>query len=114
MLYSQDDPPVPYLVERARIVSARDLVDAQATYDPQTQRAGRLLPLRSEGRRALGEATQQNVGKPFAIVLDNQVISAPLIREPILGGPARYPGNFTAQSANDLASCFAPARCRRR
>jgi preprotein translocase subunit SecD len=47
--------------------------------------------------------TQQNVGKPFAIVLDNQVISAPVIREPILGGSGQISGNFTVQSANDLA-----------
>jgi preprotein translocase subunit SecD len=47
--------------------------------------------------------TQENVGKPFAIVLDNQVISAPVIREPILGGSGQISGNFTVQSANDLA-----------
>ena len=47
--------------------------------------------------------TQENVGKPFAIVLDNEVISAPVIREPILGGSGQISGNFTVQSANDLA-----------
>jgi len=47
--------------------------------------------------------TQQNVGKPFAIVLDNEVISAPVIREPILGGSGQISGSFTVQSANDLA-----------
>ena len=47
--------------------------------------------------------TQENVGKPFAIVLDNEVISAPVIREPILGGSGQISGNFTVQQANDLA-----------
>ena len=47
--------------------------------------------------------TQENVGKPFAIVLDNEVISAPVIREPILGGSGQISGNFTVQAANDLA-----------
>ena len=47
--------------------------------------------------------TAKNVGKPFAIVLDDKVISAPVIREPILGGSGQISGNFTVQTANDLA-----------
>ncbi|HEV2000652.1 MAG TPA: protein translocase subunit SecD, partial [Xanthobacteraceae bacterium] len=47
--------------------------------------------------------TQENVGRPFAIILDNKVISAPVIREPILGGSGQISGNFTVQQANDLA-----------
>jgi preprotein translocase subunit SecD len=57
----------------------------------------------SSGARRFAEATQQNVGKPFAIVLDNQVVSAPVIREPILGGSGQISGSFTVQQANDLA-----------
>ena len=57
----------------------------------------------SKGATRFGQATQQNVGKLFAIILDNQVISAPQIREPILGGTGQISGNFTAESANDLA-----------
>ena len=56
-----------------------------------------------KGAQRFGQATQQNVGRLFAIILDNQVISAPQIREPILGGSGQISGNFTAQSANDLA-----------
>ena len=55
------------------------------------------------GARKFAEATRENVGKPFAIVLDNKVISAPVIREPILGGSGQISGNFTVQQANDLA-----------
>jgi protein-export membrane protein SecD len=50
-----------------------------------------------------GEVTRDNVGKPFAIVLDNKVISAPVIREAIVGGSGQISGNFTVQQANDLA-----------
>ena len=50
-----------------------------------------------------GEATQENVNRRFAIVLDNQVITAPVIREPIIGGSGQITGNFTVESANDLA-----------
>src|SRR5581483_4635403 len=57
----------------------------------------------SIGARRFGEATRDNVGKPFAIVLDNKVISAPRIREAILGGSGEISGNFTVQSAQDLA-----------
>src|SRR5216683_3094224 len=51
----------------------------------------------------LAQATSENVGQPFAIVLDNKVISAPVIREPITGGSGQISGNFTVQAANDLA-----------
>ena len=53
--------------------------------------------------KKFGETTQQNVGRLFAIVLDGKVISAPVIREAILGGSGQISGNFTVQSANELA-----------
>ena len=71
--------------------------------DLPEQRAGRQLPLRFAGAQRFGDATRENVGKPFAIVLDNKVISAPVIREPILGGCGIISGSFTVQTANDLA-----------
>ena len=55
------------------------------------------------GARKFAQATSENVGQPFAIVLDNKVISAPVIREPITGGSGQISGNFTVQPANDLA-----------
>jgi preprotein translocase subunit SecD len=57
----------------------------------------------SVGARRFADATRANVNKPFAIVLDNKVISAPVIREPILGGSGQISGNFTVESANNLA-----------
>ncbi|MBZ9846398.1 protein translocase subunit SecDF [Mesorhizobium sp. CA14] len=103
VLYSQDDPPVPYLVENRVIVSGEDLSNATPTYNSQTNEPVVSFTFNSRGATRFGQATQQNVGKPFAIVLDNQVISAPVIREPILGGSGQISGNFTAESANDLA-----------
>jgi SecD/SecF fusion protein len=103
ILYSQDDPPIPYLIEDRVIVSGESLVDAQATFDQNTSEAVVSFRFDSKGASRFAQATQQNVGRPFAIILDNQVISAPQIREPILGGSGQISGNFTAESANDLA-----------
>src|SRR5204863_8755979 len=55
------------------------------------------------GFRKFAQATTENVGQPFAIVLDNEVISAPVIREPITAGSGQISGNFTVQAANELA-----------
>ena len=55
------------------------------------------------GGKSFARATSENVGRPFAIVLDDQVISAPTIRQPILGGSGQIEGGFTVESANDLA-----------
>jgi SecD/SecF fusion protein len=103
ILYSMDDPPVPYLIEDRVIVSGENLVDAQASYDQRTNEPVVSFRFDSKGAQRFGQATQQNVGKLFAIILDNQVISAPRINEPILGGSGQISGNFTTQSANDLA-----------
>jgi preprotein translocase subunit SecD len=79
------------------------LIDAQPGFDQRNSEPIVSFRFNSTGARKFAEATQQNVGKPFAIVLDNKVISAPVIREPILGGSGQISGNFTVQQANDLA-----------
>ncbi len=94
---------VKYLIEKRVLVSGADLVDAQPGFDQRTSEPIVSFRFNSSGARKFAEATQANVGKPFAIVLDNKVISAPVIREPILGGSGQISGNFTVQSANDLA-----------
>jgi preprotein translocase subunit SecD len=91
------------LIEKRVLVSGADLVDAQPGFDQRSNEPIVSFRFNSSGARKFAEATQQNVGKPFAIVLDNKVISAPVIREPILGGSGQISGNFTVQSANDLA-----------
>jgi SecD/SecF fusion protein len=103
VLYSTDDPPVPYVIEDRVIVAGENLVDAQATFDQRTNEPVVSFRFDGKGASRFGQATQQNVGRLFAIILDNQVISAPQIREPILGGTGQISGNFTPQSANDLA-----------
>jgi preprotein translocase subunit SecD len=94
---------VKYLIEKRVLVSGADLTDAQPGFDQRTSEPIVSFRFNSSGARKFAEATQTNVGKPFAIVLDNKVISAPVIREPILGGSGQISGNFTVQSANDLA-----------
>jgi protein-export membrane protein SecD len=83
------------------MVGGDTLVDAQATF--QNNEPVVSFKFDSVGGKKFGDATRENVGKPFAIVLDNKVISAPVIREPILGGSGIISGSFTVQSASDLA-----------
>jgi len=92
-----------YLIEKRVLVSGADLVDAQPGFDQRSSEPIVSFRFNSTGARKFAEATQQNVGKPFAIVLDNKVISAPVIREPILGGSGQISGSFTVEQANDLA-----------
>jgi preprotein translocase subunit SecD len=92
-----------YLIEKRVLVSGADLTDAQPSFDQRTSEPDVTFRFNSSGARKFAEATQQNVGKPFAIVLDNQVVSAPVIQEPILGGSGQISGSFTVQQANDLA-----------
>jgi protein-export membrane protein SecD len=90
-----------YVVKKRVMVGGDTLTDAQATFqqnDPVVS-----FKFDAAGARRFGDATRENVGKPFAIVLDSKVISAPVIREPILGGSGIISGSFTVQSASDLA-----------
>ncbi|WP_279481450.1 protein translocase subunit SecD [Aureimonas sp. SK2] len=103
LLETNDTPPVPVLVQRQVMISGENLTDAQAGFDQQTNQPVVNIRFDSRGAQRFGEVTQQNVGRPFAIVLDDKVLSAPNIREPILGGQAQISGNFTVQSANDLS-----------
>ncbi len=103
LLYSASQPKTPYLVEKRVLVSGADLTDAQPGFDQRTSEPIVSFRFNTSGARKFAQVTQENVGKPFAIVLDNEVISAPVIREPILGGSGQISGSFTVQSANDLA-----------
>jgi preprotein translocase subunit SecD len=92
-----------YLVEKRVMVSGEDLTDAQPGFDQRTSEPIVTFRFNTNGARRFGQVTQENVGRPFAIVLDNEVISAPVIREPIIGGSGQISGNFTVEAANDLA-----------
>src|SRR6266700_3049904 len=103
LLMSQSSPKVPYVVKKQVLVSGGELNDAQTGFDQRTNEPIVSFRFNSTGARKFSQATQENVGLPFAIVLDNEVISAPVIREPITGGQGQISGSFTVQSANDLA-----------
>ncbi|MDJ0929618.1 protein translocase subunit SecD [Breoghania sp.] len=103
LVYSTDDPPVLYLIEEEPLLTGEDLDDSQATFDQRSNEPVVTFRFNTAGARKFAKVTKQNVGRPFAIVLDNEVISAPVIREPILGGSGQISGNFTVESANDLS-----------
>lgn len=90
------------LSDRA-LMSGEDLTTADTGIDQQTGEAVVNFRLTSNGGRIFGEVTAANVGRRFAIVLDNEVITAPVIRTAIPGGAGQISGNFTIESANDLA-----------
>ena len=89
-------------LKRRILVAGEMLVSASPGYD-EFNRPSINFRFNGQGARRFADATAQNVGKRFAIVLDNKIISAPNIQEPITGGSGRITGNFTLQEANDLA-----------
>ncbi|TAJ69540.1 MAG: protein translocase subunit SecD [Phenylobacterium sp.] len=103
MLIPGDDVQPFYVVKRRALVTGEMLTDSQASFDQQTGRPVVTFRFNGLGARRFADATAQNVGKRFAIVLDNKVISAPNINEPINGGSGQISGNFTTESANNLA-----------
>ena len=103
LVYSSDTPPMPYVLKSQVMVGGENLVDAQPGFDSRTGEPIVSFRFDAAGAKRFGKATQENVGLPFAIVLDNKVVSAPVIREPILGGTGQISGNFTVQQANDLS-----------
>jgi len=96
-------------VKRRVMVSGDQLVDAKQSFD-QDGRAVVSISFNTAGARRVGRVTQENVNKPFAIILDDKVLSAPNINEPILGGQAQISGNFTVETANQLAVSLASGK----
>lgn len=90
-------------VEKRVMVQGEDLTDAQPGFDQRTGEPVVNFRFNLRGGQRFGEVTSANVGKPFAIVLDEKVISAPRILGPITGGSGQISGRFTVQQANDLA-----------
>jgi preprotein translocase subunit SecD len=91
------------VVQKRVLVSGEDLTDAQPGFDQRSGEPIVTFRFNTNGARRFGQVTQENVGRPFAIVLDNEVISAPVIRDAILGGSGQISGSFTVEAANDLA-----------
>ncbi|MBX9574167.1 MAG: protein translocase subunit SecD [Caulobacteraceae bacterium] len=98
-----DDQQIPYLVKRRVLVSGENLTRAGVGAD-QSGRPAIDFRFDSVGGRRFGEATSANVGKPFAIILDGRVISAPTIESAITGGTGQITGSFSIQSAAELVT----------
>ncbi len=99
----QDRPGERVAVRKRVDVDGADLTDARAGTNPQTAEWVVNFQFNSVGARRFADITRANVNRRFAIVLDDKVISAPVIREPITAGRGQISGSFNAASANDLA-----------
>ncbi|HJV66193.1 MAG TPA: protein translocase subunit SecD [Geomonas sp.] len=93
----------PIVVKRKAMITGDLLTDAQVRIDSQYNQPYVGIEFNSTGARLFDQVTAANVGKRFAIVLDNNVYSAPVIRERISGGSAQISGSFTEKEASDLA-----------
>lgn len=102
LVASMDEPGTYYVIEQTPVVSGEDLVDAQPSFD-QNNRPAVSFRFDAAGARLFGDYTAANIGQPFAIVLDDQVISAPVIQSHISGGSGIITGSFTVDESTDLA-----------
>lgn len=102
VLPSIDEPGSFYVLEQAPVVTGEDLVDAQPSFDQNGQPAVSFR-FNPAGARRFGDYTATNIGNPFAIVLDGEVISAPVIQSHIAGGSGIISGNFTVEESTELA-----------
>jgi len=93
----------PYLIKKRVIVSGEELVDSQASFDGQTNEPVVTFRFNSAGATRFAKITRDNVGRPFAIVLDNKVISAPVIQTAITGGSGQISGSFTVAETINLS-----------
>ncbi|KHA51748.1 protein translocase subunit SecD [Sulfitobacter geojensis] len=102
LIPSVDEPGAYYVVETAPVVTGEELVDAQPSFD-QNGRPAVSFRFNTSGARKFGDYTAANIGSPFAIVLDDEVISAPTIQSHIPGGSGIITGNFDVETSTNLA-----------
>lgn len=93
-----------YPVEDRIALDGEHLTDARASFDQRTHEPLVTFRFDSIGARKFAEITSANVGRPFAIVLDGKVLSAPVIREPITGGSGQISGSFTVEETSTLSA----------
>ncbi|MBK8909562.1 MAG: protein translocase subunit SecD [Rhodospirillales bacterium] len=91
------------VVQKRVVVSGEHLIDAQPTFDQQNNMPIVSFRFDTVGAKRFGDATSKNVGRRLAIVLDGRVISAPVIRDAILGGSGIITGDFTVEESNELS-----------
>ena len=94
---------VPHLLLREVALDGSEIADAAPGFDQRTNEPIVTFRFNAAGTRRFARITQENIGRPFAVVLDDEVIAAPVIREPILGGSGQISGSFTLQDANRIA-----------
>ncbi|WP_299631228.1 protein translocase subunit SecD [uncultured Roseobacter sp.] len=99
---SLDEPGVFYTIEAAPVVTGEELVDAQPAFD-QNGRPAVNFRFNTAGARKFGDYTAENIGSPFAIVLDDEVVSAPTIQSHIPGGSGIITGRFSVEESTNLA-----------
>lgn len=102
VLYGFKDK-TPYLLLKESALDGDDIIDASPGFAPGAEKPVASFRFNARGTRRLAHVTEENVGKPFAIVLDDKVLSAPVIREPITGGTGQISGDFTLEEANSIA-----------
>ena len=103
MFLPSERPGERVAVRRNVAVDGKNLTNARAGQDSRTGEWVVNFTFDGTGTRRFADITRANVGRPFAIVLDDKVISAPVIREPITGGQGQISGSFSVRTANDLA-----------
>ena len=102
-LIYEDSPDRSEMVSKRIILSGENLIDARPSMNNQNNETVVVFNLDRVGAKKFGKATSKGVGRQLAIVLDNKIISAPTISEAIIGGSGQITGDFTFQSATDLA-----------
>ena len=103
VFYTTDEPRQPVLIDTRVKISGESLVDAQPGFDHQNGQPIVTFRFDQKAARLFGDYTAQNIGRRFAIKLDEDIITAPVIQSAIPGGTGQISGNFTPESANDLA-----------
>jgi preprotein translocase subunit SecD len=92
----------PYLVQKEIVVEGDDIIDAAPSFNAQDQPVASFR-FNAHGTRRFAHVTADNLGRTFAIVFDDQVLSASVIQEPVTGGSVVISGNFTLEEANTIA-----------
>lgn len=93
----------PYLVLKEIAMEGDDIIDVSPGFDQRTDEPIATFRFNGRGARRFAHITEENIGKPFAVVVDDKVLSAPVIREPIRGGSGQIAGNLTLEDANRVA-----------
>ncbi len=102
LLPSQDEPGVYFIIENTPVVTGEELTNAQPAFDQNSQPAVNFT-FNPSGARKFGAYTAANIGQPFAIILDNEVISAPVIRDAITTGSGQISGSMDVAGSTQLA-----------